>query len=264
MSIIKKFLVELEKESLTYSRKQKYVFMFKELKKLKVNPAKMMQKDADKYFFYLLKSSYADETKLTKWKCFKRFCRFSKFKIELQHRIKVKERIPEILTHEEIGRIVTSTINQRYRLLFILLYETGCRIGELLNLTKENIFFDDYGALIYLNGKTGVRPVRIIFSAKPLRKFLESNGASSRIFDFSNEFINRILKRSAALAGVSKKIHCHLFRHTRATELSNFLTDREMCLYFGWARNSNMPSYYSHLSFRDLDKKILELNGVGG
>ncbi len=53
------------------------------------------------------------------------------------------------------------------------LYETGCRIGELAGLQIKNIHFDNYGAILIVNGKTGMRRIRIIFSAPYMSAWLE-------------------------------------------------------------------------------------------
>lgn len=70
------------------------------------------------------------------------------------------------------------------------------------------------------------------------------------------------LQRIAKKAGISKQIHPHLFRHSRATYMANYLTEAQMNVYFGWAQGSDMPGVYVHLSGRDVDDAILKANGV--
>ena len=43
-----------------------------------------------------------------------------------------------------------------------MLYDSGCRIGELLTLRVKDIEYDDYGIRLTVNGKTGVRRVRTV------------------------------------------------------------------------------------------------------
>jgi integrase len=54
--------------------------------------------------------------------------------------------------------------------LIASLYETGCRIGELAGL---RVHFDNYGAIIIVNDKTGMRRIRTIFSAPYLSSWLD-------------------------------------------------------------------------------------------
>lgn len=63
-------------------------------------------------------------------------------------------------------------------------------------------------------------------------------------------------------AGIKKKLSCHDFRHTAVTEKARQgWTEAEMRAYFGWKRDSPMPSRYTHLSGRDMDDKMLERYG---
>jgi len=74
--------------------------------------------------------------------------------------------------------------------------------------------------------------------------------------------VNSLLHDIAARAGIRKRVHPHLFRHSRATKLANYLTEAQMKQYFGWVQNSDMASVYVHLSGRDVDKALLALNGI--
>ncbi len=70
------------------------------------------------------------------------------------------------------------------------------------------------------------------------------------------------VKKAADAAGINKRIHAHLFRHSRATFMANHLTEAQMDAVFGWVQGSSMPSTYIHLSGRDVDKAILKAQGV--
>jgi hypothetical protein len=72
------------------------------------------------------------------------------------------------------------------------------------------------------------------------------------------------LKKISKKAGINKKIHPHLFRHSRCTYMANYLTEAQMNAYFVWVQGSGMPSVYVHLSGRDVDDAVLKANGVIG
>lgn len=44
--------------------------------------------------------------------------------------------------------------------------------------------------------------------------------------------------------------------------MANHLTEFQMNQYFGWVQGSNMPSTYVHLSGKDVDNAIFEMNGI--
>ena len=53
-----------------------------------------------------------------------------------------------------------------------------------------------------------------------------------------------------------------MFRHLRCTYIANYLTEAQMNIYSGWARGSDMPIVYVHLSGHDIDNAVLKANGI--
>lgn len=182
----------------------------------------------------------------------------------------------ELLTREEINKMIKTAKNPRDKALISILYESGCRIGELLGLKIKNVSFDKYGAKLIVNGKTGMRRVRLISSVHYLTEWLENHpysenpesplwitlATNNRGNLLKYRRVSEILKTIAKEVGIRKKIYPHLFRHSRATYLANHLTEAQMCEYFGWVQGSDMPGTYVHLSGRDVDKALLKMQGI--
>ena len=72
--------------------------------------------------------------------------------------------------------------------------------------------------------------------------------------------VKKILKTLKEKSGIKKPINPHHWRHSRATELAEYLTDAQRCQYLGWIQGSDMARIYTHLT--DTDRVILELNGL--
>jgi len=193
--------------------------------------------------------------------------------------VKNKHKLPEeLLTEDEIKGMIQKCEDPRDRAFVQVLFETGCRIGEVLTIQLKNIVFDDYGALVSVTGKTGDRRVRIVASVPALSCWLElhpyKDNSESYLFirrsfgkeavpvPFRYEYSLRIIKELAKKAGIKKRVHPHLFRHSRATALASKLTEAQMKEYFGWAQASDMASIYVHMSGRDVDDAILKMNGL--
>ncbi len=182
----------------------------------------------------------------------------------------------EILTVEEVTRMAEVADTVRNRALVLTLYETGARIGEFLNIRIGDVKFDDNGAVIVLEGKTGMRAVRVVSCVPALARwvnehpFREDRNAflwvgftrRSRDRPLNYNEVRKILKRLAQRAGIEKDVHPHLFRHSRATELAKVLTEQQLKIYFGWEQDSRMAAKYVHLSGRDLDAAILRAAGI--
>ena len=195
--------------------------------------------------------------------------------------IKVKDtsrhKLPEeLLTVEEVNRLVEAADHIRDKAFISTLYESGCRIGEILCLQIKHVCFDNFGAVLLVNGKTGQRRVRVIASAPKLYQWYENHplkenpeaplwitiGTNSRYKVWTYSTAKEVIKKIVKKAGIKKRVYPHLFRHSRATHLANYLTEAQMKQYFGWVQGSDMASVYVHLSGRDVDNALLKLNGM--
>jgi integrase/ribosomal protein L40E len=198
----------------------------------------------------------------------------------LKPRVKNRShKLPEdLLTEEEVLKMAQIANTPRDKALVLILYESGCRIGELLTLKIKNVSFDQYGVILRVTGKTGDRRIRIISSAPALSMWLEhyegtndpeaylwpprSNNNHDTHYPAVHASVHKLLEKLALAAGIKKRIHAHLFRHSRATALATKLTEAQMKEYFGWTQASNMAAVYVHLSGRNMDSTLLGLQGV--
>ena len=187
-----------------------------------------------------------------------------------------KTRLPEVLTLEEVVRMVKSTKNPRNRAMICLMFDSGMRPGEIVNLKIEDIIFDMDGLIVNVpvEGKKGQRRIRTVNtmnSEQALKEYLryhefKSNPYSLLFYNIdkknklSVERLNEVIKETVRRAKIEKKVTSYTLRHTSATYLAKHLTEQEMKIYFGWTMGSDMVKTYVHLSCRDLDEKVLELN----
>lgn len=182
----------------------------------------------------------------------------------------------ELLTEEEIKAMANFAQNPRDKAFVLVLYESGCRIGELLSLRIKHVRFDSYGAVLLVSGKTGSRRVRIIASAPSLSVWLENHPFKSNPMaplwivlstrnhheTMSYASVSALLRRLAKRAQISKRVNPHSFRHARATHLASKLTEAQLKELFGWVQSSDMAATYVHLSGRDVDNALLKLHGL--
>ena len=187
--------------------------------------------------------------------------------------------LPEdLLTPKEIKMLVNAADNFRDKALIMVLQESAARVGELVNIkVGRDILFDEYGARVRLTGKTGTRQVRLVDSVPSLRTWIECHPAKddpeaplfisvskqNRGEGLSEVGVRSILKSLVKRANIKKHVYCHLFRHTRLTELSRGgLSGMGLKQFAGWSDRSTQESTYIHLSSGDVDKKILEMHGI--
>ena len=256
----------------------KYIHSIKKL-------LQIINKDCDKFTvrdlegFILGMDGYKPKTKHIRWYCVKKFFEFigkKELYDNLKPRFKKKGmKLPEeLLTEEEVKKMIKCAYNIRNKALISVLYESGCRIGELLSRRIKHVIFDEFGAVLIVDGKTGMRRLRLINSVPLLSNWIahhpKNDDPESFLWVSLNNYdtlvghraVSQMLSSTAKRVGIKKRVYCHLFRHSRATFLSRFLTEQELKVYFGWTGGSNMASIYVHLSGKDVEKKILEINGV--
>ena len=155
-------------------------------------------------------------------------------------------------------------------------YEGAFRPHELIGLKRNSVAFDSYGAKISIEkGKTGPRSIRVVNAAPLLAEWIEHHPLRAKDaplwVDMSNDTtyqplkwlgVSKLVGRLAKKAGVEKHVRPYLFRHTRLTELSNSLTEAQLCMFAGWEQGSDMPRNYVHLSGRDVDDALLRSYGL--
>ncbi|MEA2085450.1 MAG: site-specific tyrosine recombinase/integron integrase, partial [Chloroflexota bacterium] len=150
---------------------------------------------------------------------------------------KLDKRLPSFLSIEEVKRLLeapdlSTPRGQRDRALLELLYASGLRVSELAGLNLEQVDLDSRE--IRVRGKGSKE--RVVLMGRPaagaLATYLgqgrrELLGKKDTHAFFINRYGERITERTvqrmlgkyALLAGISKRVHPHMLRHTFATHL---------------------------------------------
>ncbi|MFC1560874.1 tyrosine-type recombinase/integrase [Candidatus Latescibacterota bacterium] len=228
-------------------------------------------------------SNYAEWTKhdyrVTLKKFFKWFRGTDEYPVEVSWLktgvSKNRQKLPEeLLSPQEVNDMIVAANNSRDKALIALLYESGCRIGEILSLKIKQVQLHAHGYQITVKSQKKPRRLLLIASTPYLSAWLNEHPKRDNeqaylwlSSDYRNELLSHaritvILKRLAKRAGVRKAVNPYNFRHSRATHLANHLTEAQMKEYFGWVQGSDMASTYVHLSGRDIDNAMLKLNGI--
>ncbi len=139
------------------------------------------------------------------------------------------QRLPEILTPEELGRILAQAYRERPRdgLIVRTLFETGLRVSELVSLQVVDVDFAERTVRVR-EGKGG-KDRLVLFTedlGQQIRLHLDGRTRgflfeSNRTAPFTPRRIQQIVKAVALRAGVEKPIHPHTYRHSMATFLRN-------------------------------------------
>jgi integrase/recombinase XerD len=138
-----------------------------------------------------------------------------------------RQRVIARLSRAEEERL----IEQAYRLpgvrglLIKTLFQTGARVSEFVHLQVEDVFFDEQMLLIThaKGGKQRYVPLLPELTHE-LRTYLRDR-TTGPLFDtrrhtrYSPRRIQQLVQETAVLAGITKRVHPHLLRHSVATTL---------------------------------------------
>jgi len=191
--------------------------------------------------------------------------------------LKTKIMPEELLTTEEIHKMIDEAKNPRDKAFIAVLADSGCRVGEIASMKIKHVSFDQYGAQVMVCGKTGQRRIRLISSVHFLTQWLENHPfkhnpesslwprltTKSRGQPMNYVCIMLLLKKAKKAAGVKKRVNPHSYRHARATELAKMgLNEPQMEKIMGWEHGSSMPQVYLHMSGNDVDSALLKAYGL--
>ena len=190
---------------------------------------------------------------------------------------KNNKKLPEdLLNEDEVKRMIEAANNSRDRSLISIIWEAGCRVGELLSMQVKHVNFENDITRITIQGKTGMRRIPLIDSTPYLAEWIENHpfkndpnaplwvsiGTVNRNQSLEYGACRKMLQEVAKKAGIKKAINPHNYRHSRATVLANHFTEAQMNEYFGWIQGSDISQVYVHLSGRDLDDAVLNVRGM--
>ena len=187
---------------------------------------------------------------------------------------KLEKNLPEVLTELEIEKLIKSfdikeNFGQRNRTIVEVLYGTGIRVSELVNLKLSNIFFkENIIKIIGKGNKERFVPLGDIASNE-IKKYLKIRDNSIIDSKFSDiVFLNRygrgltrsmifkIISDSYKRIGLNKKISPHTLRHSFATHLLKNGADlRTIQLILGH-ESITTTEIYTHLDTNHLDEVL--------
>jgi len=198
------------------------------------------------------------------------------------HIPKIEKKLPTYLSKDEVQSILlhaekdTSALGMRNSIMLYLLYVSGMRVSELINLTVHDINFET--GFISVLGKGGKqRMIPIPFAMIDLLKnyilslhndfFIHKNNKSyvfpiiygKKVKPLSRQSCWIILKRLCMQAGIKKSVSPHQLRHSFATHMLEKGADLRSLQVLLGHENINTVQIYTHVESSHLriiyDKK---------
>lgn len=185
--------------------------------------------------------------------------------------MKIPTRTPDYLSEQEMIKLYKACKNAEERFLIAVLFDSGARAEEFLNIRKEDIQLpegkDNYAKITFKDeySKTKGRVISLywIYSNEAIQDYFKERmqeGLKSKeqvfknTYDNARQFLNRFGRKV-----LGKSIHFHLFRHSSATYYAGKINRQQLCYRYGWKFSSNMPDVYisrAGMENAELDKKF--------
>jgi len=177
-------------------------------------------------------------------------------------RPKKEQKIPAVLTKQEVKKLLNSIENQKSKLMLSFIYACGFRVSELVNLKVNDLDFDENIGYVKQGKGRKDRIFNIPLNLKKtLMKTAERQRKEGREYLFSGpkeklseRNIQKILKKAAEKAGIKKDIHPHTLRHSFATHLLENGTDIQKIQELLGHADLSTTQIYTHISKEELKK----------
>jgi integrase/recombinase XerD len=189
------------------------------------------------------------------------------------------ERLPVILSEEEVARLIESAITSYHRVILMTLYGTGLRREELCRLKVEDV--DSKRMVIHVRQGKGNRDRDVTLSPRlleVLRAYWKWRKPKTYLFPslyrkrpeqpIDSKTVWYAVREAARRAGIKKKVSPHLLRHSWATHLLERGTDLKTIQVLLGHVDLEATTIYLHLSQRHMQAvnnpiEALPISGLG-
>lgn len=189
-------------------------------------------------------------------------CQQARKKLKLK-KPKREQRLPQLLTSEELGRFfqaVREGGRVEHEIILKLLFFTAVRVGELVKIEVNDV--DLAACKIFVDQGKGSKDRYLLFPqtfSLVLRAHLAAHPKQMYLFEtqrcgpYTVRRVQQIVQRYRETAGLSASVHPHLFRHQMLTFLTGQkLSDAQIQLLSGHASKKSLE-VYQHLSLDAVD-----------
>lgn len=171
--------------------------------------------------------------------------------------VRKQHRAPDILSGNEVERLLAACADIKHRAIFTLLYGAGLRISEVLALTVADI--DSQRMVVHVrntkNRHDRIVPLspRMLHTLREYWKARRPKGAllfpgQGGAKPLSRDAVGLAIRTTARRAGIEKKVHPHLMRHAYATHMLELGADLRTVQILLGHRSLSSTTRYTHLT----------------
>ena len=223
---------DMQLQGLARKTRKTYIYVLRQAARhFWKSPAEITDDQWREYFLYLVKEKKASESTVRQVLCAIVFLYRHTLQKELPKldivRPKKRKRKPNVLTPEDIKRILRCVRKTRYRIAFTLIYACGLRVSECNRLRMKDIDFDRETVRV-VNSKGNIDryvPIpskvidmlRYVVQTNPKRSDILFQNSRGRWIHCSS--LQGVFRSAVQASGINKPATLHTLRHSYATHL---------------------------------------------
>lgn len=175
---------------------------------------------------------------------------------------KKEKKLPNILSEDEVVKILNVVDNRKHRAILFLIYSAGLRVGEVVRLKLEDI--DSKRMLIHVKQGKGRKDRYTLLSEialQMLRKYVSIEKPEDWVFPggknnnhITERSVQKIFSKVCKKAKIRKHVTVHSLRHSFATHLLERGTDLRFIQELLGHQSSKTTEIYTHVSKSNICK----------
>ncbi|MBM3233619.1 integrase [Candidatus Pacearchaeota archaeon] len=166
---------------------------------------------------------------------------------------KKDKKLPAVLSREEVKKLLDTAETNKSRLMLSLLYSSGLRVSELVNLKKADLNLQDKTGWVR-KGKGSKDRIFMLSESlcRELQEYCEKNPEAVYLFSkakpLTTRNIQKIIQLTTKKSGIDKKVTPHTLRHSFATHLLESGVDIRIIQELLGHSSLNTTQLYTHIS----------------
>ncbi len=260
MEAIDKLKNELKLRGFSPLTVRNYVFFAEKFTKFSTRPIEELTEDDVKAYLSSLIDTKSKSTTMLAAASLKFYFQEVLKKPLTTLRIPKKDKkLPEVLTKEEVKRLIDSAETNKSRIMISLLYSSGLRVSELVKLKPQDMRFEEN--IGWARSGKGSKDRMFILSqtiADEIKDYLKKRTANQYVFSqdkpLTTRNVQKIVKNLRTKANIQKKVTPHTLRHSFATHLLEEGTDIRLIQTLLGHSSLNTTQLYTHVSTEQLKR----------
>lgn len=230
-----------------------------------IKPTQITRPQIDQYIVYLITKHRISESYQNQYLSAIKFFYVNvakqEEKVENLLRPKRPEKLPHVLTEEEVVRLLKAVDNPKHKLIMMLIYSAGLRLGEVINLRISDL--QPVENRLFIRGAKGKKDRCSILSGKVcaiLNDYLHLYSPAAWLFEgqtggkYGERSVQHIFENARQKSNINPFATVHTLRHSFATHLLEKGVDLRYIQDLLGHESSKTTEIYTHITSKGIHK----------